>query len=399
LGALERAWIIRRGAGPGLPEKYFCCDNGGEVVNETMMNFLQQAGIELKMTGSFSPQQNGINKRNHGSTDIMVTKFRGENPTMSLQEAVNRAAYARNCQVSATRGFIAFQMVYGRNPGIPGISECTTGSLEMFSPNKLGRKMIERMETARKMMNETEADIRLKIAMKDRLPREPNRRIEIGDTVTFRDHKEGKMRVGRVTGMDGSIAILKWCNHKRRVPARELMPLQEYRDGLEDGETDIDSAEELIEEIVPRGEPGPLRKRKVEIVLCLTDVQVEREVRERPLEEDVQSDESDHLPKLRVVTDSSEEERMKGRALERRKRKGKGTRRTEGHGRPKRWSHVRLHMENGEILEGRVTALEKSNDYYFFIDTSLARWVSIDLRDVEKWMYLNDSYTLYIDNL
>jgi len=132
---------------------------------------------------------------------------------MSLQEAVNRAAYARNCQVSATRGFSAFQMVYGRNPGIPGISECMTGSLETFTPNELGGKMIERMETARKMMNETEADIRLKIAMKDRLPREPNRRIEIGDTVTFRDHKEGKMRVGKVTGMDGSIAILKWCNY------------------------------------------------------------------------------------------------------------------------------------------------------------------------------------------
>jgi transposase InsO family protein len=59
LEALERAWIIGRGAGPGLPEKYFFSDNGGEFVNETMTNFLQQAGIRLKTTGSFSPQQNG----------------------------------------------------------------------------------------------------------------------------------------------------------------------------------------------------------------------------------------------------------------------------------------------------------------------------------------------------
>ena len=58
LEALERAWIIGRGAGPGLPEKYFFSDNGGEFVNETMTNFLQQAGIRLKTTGSFSPQQN-----------------------------------------------------------------------------------------------------------------------------------------------------------------------------------------------------------------------------------------------------------------------------------------------------------------------------------------------------
>ena len=134
LGALERAWIIGRGAGPGLPEKYFFSDNGGEFVNETMVNFLQQAGIELKTTGSFSPQQNGVNGRNHGSADIMVPKFRGENPKMSLQEAVHRAAYARNCQILVIRDFSAFQMVYGRNQGIPGISECTTGSLETLTP-------------------------------------------------------------------------------------------------------------------------------------------------------------------------------------------------------------------------------------------------------------------------
>ncbi len=30
LNALERAWIIGRGLGPGLPEKYFFSDNGGE---------------------------------------------------------------------------------------------------------------------------------------------------------------------------------------------------------------------------------------------------------------------------------------------------------------------------------------------------------------------------------
>jgi len=139
LDSLERAWIIGRGAGLGLPKKYFFSDNGGEFVNETMINFLQQAGIELKTTGSFSPQQNGVNKRNHGSADIMITKYCAENPKMSLQEAVHRAAYARNCEISATRGFSAFQMIFGRNPGIPGLSECTTGSLETFTPNEMGR--------------------------------------------------------------------------------------------------------------------------------------------------------------------------------------------------------------------------------------------------------------------
>ena len=167
-----------------MPEKYFFSDNGGEFVNETMLNFLQQAGIRLKTTGSFSPQQNGVNERNHSSADILVTKFRTEYPKMSLQEAVHRAAYARNCDVSVTRGFSAFQMVFGRNPGILGLSECTTGSLEMFTPNKMGRQMITKMEKARELMSKTDSDIRLKFAMKDRLPREYSKSIDIGDEVT-----------------------------------------------------------------------------------------------------------------------------------------------------------------------------------------------------------------------
>ncbi len=32
-----------------------------------------------------------------------------------------------------------------------------------------------------------------------------------------------------MTGLDGSLALVKWCNHERRVPSRELMHLKERR--------------------------------------------------------------------------------------------------------------------------------------------------------------------------
>jgi len=111
--------------------------------------------------------------------------------------------------------------------------------------------------------------------------------------------------------MDGNMALLKWCNHERRVPHRESMPLKERRDLLEDGDTDIDSPEEIIEEIIPERQIGPLRKKKVEIIPSLTSVEIERELRERPRLEDVLSDETDHLPKYKIVTDSEEENSMK----------------------------------------------------------------------------------------
>ena len=77
------------------------------------------------------------------------------------------------------------------------------------------------------------------------------------------------------------------------------MPLKERRDLLEDGDTDIDSAEEIVEEIIPERRIGQLRKNKVEVIPCPTSVEIEREVRERPRLSDVLSDESDHLPNTR----------------------------------------------------------------------------------------------------
>jgi len=245
-------------------------------------------------------------------------------------------------------------MEFGRNPGILGLSECTTGSLETFTPNEMGRQMIAKMERARELMTQTESDIRLKIAMKDRLPREPMKSVDIGDEVTFRDHKDKKMRVGTVTGMDGNMALLKWCNHERRVPHRELMPLKERRDLLEDGDTDIDSAEEIIEEIIPERQIGPLRKKKVEIIPCPTSVEIERELRERPRLEDVLSDESDHLPKYKIVTDSEEE------IIKKRKKKKKKPEVVINE-RPNIYQQVWLKMKTGKVITGRVSHVEKKD--------------------------------------
>jgi hypothetical protein len=244
--------------------------------------------------------------------------------------------------------------------------------------------MIAKMEKARELCIQVEADIRLKTAMKDRLLREPMRNIEIGDEVTFRDHKEKRMRVGVMTGMDGSsIALVKWCNHERRIPYRELMHLKERRDLLEDGETDIDSVEEIIQEIIPARQVGPVRKNKVEIIPSLTSIQVEREVRERKRLSDELSDDTDHLPKMKVFTASdTDEETIK-------KRKSKKTV-LDIDVRPKIWRQVRLMMTSGKVISGRVSGTVKTNQDKFFIDDGRTKHIPIDLEDVREWIYDED---------
>jgi len=169
IDAIDKLWINGGGMGPGLPERAFFSDNGGEFVNQKLLNLCQAEGITLIKTASYSPQMNGLNERNHGVVDLMVEKIRRDEPRMSMQEAVNQAAWAQNTIINHQRGFSPFQLVYGRNPGIPGVSECSTGALEELSPNEISRGIFDRMNRIRLEFLKNETDWRLKTAMKDNL--------------------------------------------------------------------------------------------------------------------------------------------------------------------------------------------------------------------------------------
>ena len=100
-------------------------------------------------------------------------------------------------------------MVYGRNPSLPGVSDATTGGLETMTQSEIVKAMFHRMENTRIQWQIGENDYRLKTAMKDRLPKETNIAFGIGDDVTFRDGKEGKLYDGRIVGFDGTTALLR----------------------------------------------------------------------------------------------------------------------------------------------------------------------------------------------
>jgi len=266
--ALEKTWINGHGIGPGLPEKYFFCDNGREFINEKMMEMAQAAGIGIKSTGSYSPDQNGLNERNHGLADIIVEKLRRESPNMSLQEAVDQAAWARNAQINELRGFSPFQLVYGRNPGLPGVSDATTGGLETMTHGEISTAMFERMIKTRLLMLNTNYDHKLKVAAKERLPGNVDIVFGLGDEVVFREGKENKLRDGTIVGFQGPIALIRWGNNDRRVPTRELLPRREVRQEVEEAsgsEADAETETEIIPELQPTRR-GPKRKKKVEII-------------------------------------------------------------------------------------------------------------------------------------
>ena len=241
--AMDNLWITGYGMGPGMPEKSFFTDNGGEFINAKLLNLCQEQGISLKKTGSYSPQQNGLNVRNHGLADLMVEKLLRENPTWGRQRAVNKAAWARNSLINAQRGFSPFQLVFGRSPTLPGASDCNTGGLEDFTGGEISRSILSHLEHIRIEMRRADCDVRTKIAMKDNLPRNVDFQFEQGDSVVFRDGKDGKNHVATIVGFEGPTALLKWGNMDRRVPARELLPNYEIHT-LEDEKSSNTETEE-----------------------------------------------------------------------------------------------------------------------------------------------------------
>jgi hypothetical protein len=367
IDALEAAWVNGRGIGPGMPEKYFFCDNGGEFINDKMMGLAQRAGINIKKTSSFSPQQNGLNERNHGIADIMVEKIRRESPKMKLQDAIDQATWARNSLIIPHLGFSPFQMVYGRNPSLPGVSDATTGGLETMTESEIVKAMFHRMENTRIQWQIAEHDHRMKIAMKDRLPKETNIAFGIGDDITFRDRITKKLYDGRIVGFEGPTALIKWGNSDRRVPTRELLPRrQRYQDSDTDTEPEgkTESEEETIPEIRPTRR-GPKRKKKAEIIPEISAFKIkkpkstEKYIEGTPLPDLWTEDEKeDYTKKVEFLT------------------------------MPKKGVYIKMWNLKGEKFSGKVIQCRKT--HFFIIETGTNHRAWIDLNRLNYWEYLHD---------
>jgi len=174
-------------------------------------------------------------------------------------------AWAKNSLINYQRGFGPFQLVFGRNPGFPYVSECTTGGLEELSPNEISRGIFDRMSKIRIDFLQAERDWRLKTAMKDNLPTTTKIIFELGDQVVFTNCRDGRRHNAKIVGFDGPNALVRWGNMDRRVPTRELLPSCETRQAIQDSEEESESDTEIIPEIQPRRR-GPKGKKNTEII-------------------------------------------------------------------------------------------------------------------------------------
>ena len=271
-GIIE-TWIIGGGIGPGNPTRGFWTDNGGEFLNEEMINFAAAMDIDVKMTSAEAPWQNGVVERHHASADIIFEKMMKENPGMPPQEAINHASFARNSEINQTR-FSALQLMMGQTPHFPGLAEANPASSNLKSSNKYF-KTLKNIDDARVMFRQVDCDSKLKKVMGQKINPNVERAYKIGDPVLFYDMKKKEWRKGTALVRLGKTVYLRYGNYLRRVAVEKVRPDYHGEVKVEEGYLEKDEDDERFAE-----EETPVVELAADLAMADENTELKKKVRD-----------------------------------------------------------------------------------------------------------------------
>ena len=103
-----------------MPDKLWS-DCGGEFNSVIMKDLCENLNLEIATGPEYTPTSNTIVEKYHAVVDRFLEKTLEEKPNMNPQEALGWAIHAHN-SYPGTFGWSSFQLTYGRNPKLPGVS-------------------------------------------------------------------------------------------------------------------------------------------------------------------------------------------------------------------------------------------------------------------------------------
>ena len=168
----------------------FVSDNGGEFVNETFNQACSLLNIRIKTSPAESPWCNGVVERHNGILGRMIESVT-EEVGCSVDIAIAWSVHAKN-SLNNTYGFSPHQLVFGRNPRVPGILNETV-SLPTLNDEDVEKVVCDHLNAltlARQKFVELEASDMLKRTLKQRVYPNANRKYYSGDIVYFKREKK-----------------------------------------------------------------------------------------------------------------------------------------------------------------------------------------------------------------
>ena len=170
-------------------------DRGGEFCCEELTQVAEYLGVRSTFTAAYSPNQNGVNERNHAICDRMISKMRLEDPTLSAEIALTWALVAKN-SLENISGFSPFQIVFGQAPKLPSVYTAGPPGLEEVVMSKSVADHINALHLAREAYISGESDRVIKRALKQRIYRR-GQEIQQGDWIYYKNRGkwEGPVKV------------------------------------------------------------------------------------------------------------------------------------------------------------------------------------------------------------
>ena len=201
---LFRFWISVFGA----PIKYFS-DNGGEFNNYEFQSMCENLNITVKTTAAEAPWSNGMCERHNGILGNMAEKVMAQTGC-NAEIAICWATNAKNSLVNVY-GFSPYQLVFGKNPNIPGI---TAGdrlpALSGSTSSKIVMDHLNALHTAREAFIKAETSERLRRALRGKVYTGSHARFLSGDQVYYkRDNSKEWHGPAPVLGQDGTQVLIK----------------------------------------------------------------------------------------------------------------------------------------------------------------------------------------------
>ena len=130
---------------------------------------MSKLGIKIEFSSSYSPWSNGLNERNHYSSDRIVKKLMDEKKDISLEEAVSRASWTHNANINVN-GYNPLTLMTGKSIVHPGISTGNIAIESMYEDEAI-RKTMEKHFEITKEFREIEFGTKIDKAMDVRIKR------------------------------------------------------------------------------------------------------------------------------------------------------------------------------------------------------------------------------------
>ena len=245
-----RFWFLKFG-----PPRKIHVDNGGEFNNDSFRKLCDQHGIRLLPSPAYSPWSNGTCERHNGIITEMLKKILMDRSDISLSTALDHAVYSKNCLLNKS-GFSPYQIVFGKNPRIPGVPDADLPALESKqSMPAIVAKHISLLESSRAAFAKAEASDRIGRALLKNV-RSSEGPFATGESVFYR--REGSspwQGPATVLAQNGQEVIVKHGGQTVATHCFRLCRVSDQRQGRP--ETSDECCPKTIPQSKPENEPLP----------------------------------------------------------------------------------------------------------------------------------------------